>query len=288
MFGQLVIGPPGSGKTTYCHGMQQFLSSIGRKVAVINLDPANDELPYQPTVDISELVTLGDVMQEAKLGPNGGLVYCIEFLDSNVQWLLDKLDSLRDHYMLIDFPGQVELYTNNTGVSNIVQALMKFGLNLCAVHLVDSNYCTDPGKFISVVLTSLTSMLHVELPFIHILSKVDLIDKQGKLTFNLDFYTEVLDLKYLLDHLSDDPFLKQFKKLNTCLVGLIEDYGLVAYIPLNIEDKENVNRVVKAVDKANGYVYGIGEERNMLAMMSSSFGSYVTSNDETTRDDEDE
>ena len=32
MFGQLVIGPPGSGKTTYCNGMQQYLLSLGRKV----------------------------------------------------------------------------------------------------------------------------------------------------------------------------------------------------------------------------------------------------------------
>ncbi|KAL9451690.1 hypothetical protein AB3S75_013292 [Citrus x aurantiifolia] len=46
VFGQVVIGPPGSGKTTYCNGMSQFLSLVGRKVAVINLDPANDSLPH--------------------------------------------------------------------------------------------------------------------------------------------------------------------------------------------------------------------------------------------------
>ncbi|KAL6511588.1 GPN-loop GTPase qqt1 [Orobanche gracilis] len=45
-FGQVVIGPPGSGKTTYCNGMSQFLQLFGRKVAVINLDPANEALPY--------------------------------------------------------------------------------------------------------------------------------------------------------------------------------------------------------------------------------------------------
>ena len=32
---------------------------------------------------------------------------------------------------------------------------------LAAVHLVDSHYCSDPAKFISVCLTSLTTMLQV-------------------------------------------------------------------------------------------------------------------------------
>ena len=37
IFGQLVIGPPGSGKTTYCHEMKKFLEKIGRKVVIVNL-----------------------------------------------------------------------------------------------------------------------------------------------------------------------------------------------------------------------------------------------------------
>jgi GTPase SAR1 family protein len=72
VFGQLVIGPPGSGKTTYCHGMQQYLSALGRRVAIVNLDPANDVLPYTPDVDVAELVCLDTVMEELHLGPNGG------------------------------------------------------------------------------------------------------------------------------------------------------------------------------------------------------------------------
>ncbi|CAI5988437.1 unnamed protein product [Closterium sp. NIES-64] len=61
-FGQIVIGPPGSGKTTYCNGMQQFMQLLGRKVAVVNMDPANDRLPYECAVDVEELVRLEDVM----------------------------------------------------------------------------------------------------------------------------------------------------------------------------------------------------------------------------------
>lgn len=273
VFGQLVIGPPGCGKTTYCNGMQQFLKGLGRKVAVINMDPANDVLPYECTIDIAKLITVEDVMSTLKLGPNGGLVYCMEFLETNVQWLLDEIAKVKDHYIIIDCPGQVELYTHHSSVKSLVEALEKWGLRLCAVHLVDSNYCTDPGKYIAVLLTSLTTMLQVELPYVHVLSKADMIEKQSKLHFNLDYYTEVLDLHFLLDHISEDPFIKKYKKLNEALVGLVEDYGLVSFIPLNIQEKESVLQVMNSIDKANGYVYGTGEERNIQKLLSTAVGA---------------
>ena len=62
---------------------------------------------------------------------------------------------------------------------------------LAAVHLVDAHLCTDPAKYISALLLSLSTMLHLELPHINLLSKIDLIEQYGKLRFNLDFYTEV-------------------------------------------------------------------------------------------------
>lgn len=52
---------------------------------------------------------------------------------------------------------------------------------LTAVHLVDSHHCADPAKFISVLCTSLSTMLHVELPHVNVLSKMDLIEQYGKL-----------------------------------------------------------------------------------------------------------
>ena len=55
------------------------------------------------------------------------------------------------------------------------------------------------------------------------------------LAFNLDYYTEVLDLSYLLDHLASDPFFRHYRQLNEKLVQLIEDYSLVSFIPLNIQ-----------------------------------------------------
>ena len=48
-FGQIVIGPPGAGKTTFCDSMAQLLQGLNRKVAILNIDPANEgeTLPYK-------------------------------------------------------------------------------------------------------------------------------------------------------------------------------------------------------------------------------------------------
>ena len=58
----------------------------------------------------------------------------------------------------------------------------------------------------------------------------------------------MLDLNFLLDHLSDHPFFQKYKKLNEALIGLVEDYSLVSFVPLNIQVKMpscyNNNRLV--------------------------------------------
>lgn len=93
-FAQLVIGPPGSGKSTYCNGMQQFMSAIGRKCSIVNLDPANDQTSYTPAVDVRELVTLEEIMKEDTLGPNGAVLYALEELEENFDWLEEGLQNL--------------------------------------------------------------------------------------------------------------------------------------------------------------------------------------------------
>jgi hypothetical protein len=47
--------------------------------------------------------------------------------------------------------------------------------------MVDAHYCTDPAKYISVLLLALKTMIQLELPHVNVLSKVDLIESYGKL-----------------------------------------------------------------------------------------------------------
>lgn len=80
------------------------------KTNVLYLDPANNSLMrYEAAVDISELITVDDAMGHVNLGPNGSLIFCMEYLEKKFDWLLEKLRKYTDHYILFDCPGQVHI-----------------------------------------------------------------------------------------------------------------------------------------------------------------------------------
>nr|XP_002126760.1 GPN-loop GTPase 2 [Ciona intestinalis] len=274
-FGQLVIGPPGSGKTTFCHGMQQFMKAIGRECCVVNLDPANEFIPYDCDININELVTVEDVMKHMSLGPNGGLLYCMEYLRNNQHWLLEKMNNFPGRYFIFDCPGQVEIYTHHNALKEVIEHLTSkdVGVRLAAVHLVDAHYCAEASKFIAVLLTSLATMLHMGLPHVNVLSKMDIAEEYGKFPFHLEYYTEVLDLNKLLESDGDDPFMRKFQSLNQKLCSVIEDYSLVSFTPLNVQDKESMLNLLKEIDKANGCCFGTIEERNIQKLLSAAVGA---------------
>jgi hypothetical protein len=74
--------------------MHQFMSAIGRKCSIVNLDPANEKTSYPCAIDVRKLITLDEVMDEEGLGPNGGVMYALEELEQNMEWLEEGLSRL--------------------------------------------------------------------------------------------------------------------------------------------------------------------------------------------------
>lgn len=144
--------------------------------------------------------------------------------------------------------------------------------------------------------------MNLELPHINVLSKIDLVEQYGTLSFDMDYYTEVQDLSYLIrvmdkEHQAGDgeqvqqeqqqeqnerqadqadssgqlSFYEQSKAariaFHESLAQVIEDYSYVQFVPLNIQDKHSVHAVLKRIDKANGYVFGILNEHAMQSSL---------------------
>jgi hypothetical protein len=116
--------------------------------------------------------------------------------------------------------------------------------------------------FISALLLSLRAMLQMDLPHLNVLTKIDNLSNYPPLPFNLDFYTEVQDLTYLLPHLEEEaPFLanSKFDALNKAIVEVVQDFGLVAFETLAVEDRKSMMNLLHVIDRASGYVFGSAE-----------------------------
>lgn len=107
-------------------------------------------------------------------------------------------------------------------------------------------------------------MLQLDLTHLNVLTKIDTLATYPPLTFNLDFYAEVHDLTYLLPHLeAERPAVSQkFTKLNSAIVELIESFGLVGFETLAVEDRQSMMMLLRAIDRAGGYVFGGPEGAN--------------------------
>jgi hypothetical protein len=105
----------------------------------------------------------------------------------------------------------------------------------------------------------------MDLSHLNVLTKIDKLASYGPLPFNLDYYTEVQDLSYLLPHLADEnPVMRhpKYEGLNNAVVDLVEDFGLVGFETLAVEDKRSMMTLLQAIDRAGGYAFGGAEGAN--------------------------
>jgi hypothetical protein len=171
-----IIGTAGSGKSLFTAAFSEWLKMSKQDVAVVNLDPGALKLPYSPDVDVRSYVDVGDLMEKYGLGPNGALIMAADLIADEIENLTRDVEEANADIVLVDTPGQMELFAFRASGPYIVDELTKEPKAL--IYLFDAVFSINPLNYVSNMFLSAAVYNRFFQPQLHVLSKTDLIPKK--------------------------------------------------------------------------------------------------------------
>ncbi len=216
MFFTFLVGTAGSGKSLLTASLEKWLASSDLSVKVVNLDPGVEAPPYTSDVDIREYVDYGEIMSDFGLGPNGALVASLDMALNHVDAMRDEVFEGECDYVLVDCPGQMELFAYRNSGPLMVSGLRGTESSL-ALYLLDANIARTPTGYLSSLLLGISINIRFGLPQLNVLSKQDILLK--------DELEEILSW-------SEDPYILK-AALETSAEGLTREYSKSVMIMLN-------------------------------------------------------
>jgi GTPase SAR1 family protein len=176
MFLVFILGTAGSGKSLLTSVFSKWLRVAKQDVATVNLDPGVMTLPYNPDFDIRDYINITKLMEDYRLGPNGALVVAADLIAEQVDTLGSAIEDMNADIVLVDTPGQIELFAFRASGPFIAKELTT---ELKAIiYLFDSIFSLDPVNYVSNLFLSAAVYNRFLLPQIHVLSKSDLLPEK--------------------------------------------------------------------------------------------------------------
>jgi len=248
----LVIGMAGSGKTTLLQRLAAHLHEKNTPGYVVNLDPAVKFLPYEAHVDVRDTVDYKAVMESYDLGPNGGILTSLNLFATKFDQVMELVERRKESvpYVLVDTPGQIEIFTWSASGSIITEALAST-MPTVVVYIIDTPRCTNPKTFMSNMLQACSIMYKTKLPVVLVFNKVDVEDHQFALEWMNDFETYHEALEEESDYASDlsrslslvlDEF---YRNLRTVGISAITGFGVNEFFEQVQGAADEYNQVYK-------------------------------------------
>ncbi|XP_029904102.1 GPN-loop GTPase 1 isoform X2 [Myripristis murdjan] len=184
----IVLGMAGSGKTTFVQRLTAHLHSKKFPPYVINLDPAVHEVPFPANIDIRDTVNYKEVMKQYGLGPNGGIVTSLNLFATRFDQVMKFIEKKQHNhrFVLIDTPGQIEVFTWSASGTIITEALAS-SFPCVVVYVMDTSRSVNPVTFMSNMLYACSILYKTKLPFIVVMNKTDIIEHSFAVEWMQDF-----------------------------------------------------------------------------------------------------
>jgi len=168
-----IVGTAGSGKSLLTACFADWLKIQKQNVAIVNLDPGVLTLPYIPDIDARDYVSVQRLMEEYKLGPNGALVMAADLIAEEAEELGREIRNLNSDMVIVDTPGQMELFAFRASGPYIVNELTKEPKAI--IYLFDSVFSARPLNYVSNMFLSAAVYNRFFIPQTYVLSKCDLL-----------------------------------------------------------------------------------------------------------------
>eukprot|EP00833_Pecoramyces_ruminatium_P000512 jgi/Orpsp1_1/1174544/evm.model.c7180000050531.1 len=184
----ICIGMAGSGKTSFIQRVNSYIHSNGKAGYLLNLDPAVSQVPFGANIDIRDTVNYKQVMKEYNLGPNGGILTSLNLFTTKFDQVLDFIEkrSKEVDYILLDTPGQIEIFTWSASGAIITDTLAASYPTVIA-YIIDTPRSTSPATFMSNMLYACSIMYKTKLPFIIVFNKTDVVSHDFAVEWMTDY-----------------------------------------------------------------------------------------------------
>jgi GPN-loop GTPase len=197
-----ITGTAGSGKSLLTSRLLQWYVDRKSFPVSINLDPGAVSLPYEPDVDVRDYIDINTLMEKYDLGPNGSLVMASDMIATRLDEIQDEVNDLNPDYVLIDTPGQIELFAFRASGPYFVSNLQSD--NKVNLFIYDGVLVSSPINFVSIALLASSVKLRLKIAQVNILTKRDLIVE--KLRDILEWSSSALSLESSLDNEKDAEY----------------------------------------------------------------------------------
>jgi GTPase SAR1 family protein len=168
-----VTGTAGAGKSLLASRLLQWYSDSGSYPISLNLDPGAESLPYQPEVDVRDYVDMKAIMEDYNLGPNGSLIVASDLISTHLEEIQNEVDELNPDIVVIDTPGQIELFAFRPSGPYFVGNFLADGK--VNIFVFDGTLVSSAINYVSISLLASSVMLRLKTSQVNVLSKSDLI-----------------------------------------------------------------------------------------------------------------
>ncbi|MHA1751115.1 MAG: ATP/GTP-binding protein [Candidatus Helarchaeota archaeon] len=171
----LFIGSAGAGKSSLVENFGKWIKNKRREsVKLVNLDPGAVVLPYKPDFNIRDFITVEQIMVEENLGPNGAIIKANEKVIENLDEYIKKFKDFRSEYILIDTPGQLELFIFKDIALKLLDRLSQ-EFRVIGINVIDSNLTKKSSELVIAYLFSHILSFRLGIEISNILHKSDLV-----------------------------------------------------------------------------------------------------------------